>query len=147
MGGAWLSRKAGASGPWLQLGVSSCPLMLGANLGSVTHRAVVDPNPPLCPFCAPGSLLLGKKGVLGHEVGVRKENTAKPRHSWFRKDPVLPPYQQKLKASEGRGSSCWKDCTVWRGWKRNDHEERQPCPQRTLVLVFSQRQKVDGVKQ
>lgn len=71
--------------------------MLGANLGLVTHRAVVDPDTPLCPSCAPGSLLLGKKGVLGYEVGVMKENTAKPRYSWFRKDPVLPLSQQKLK--------------------------------------------------
>lgn len=77
MGGAWLIRRAGASGPWLQLGVSSCLLMLGASLGQ-SHRAVVDPDPPLCPSCAPGALLLGKKGVLGHEVGVRKGNPAKP---------------------------------------------------------------------
>lgn len=55
-----------------------------------SHRAVVDPDPPLCPSCAPGSLLLGKKGVLGYEVGVRKGNTAKPRYSGFREDPVLP---------------------------------------------------------
>lgn len=67
-------------------------------MGTVTHRAVADPNPPLCPFCAPGSLLLGKKGVLGYEVGVRKENTAKPRYSWFRKDPVLPLSQQKTQS-------------------------------------------------
>lgn len=71
--------------------------MLGANLGLVTHRAVVDPDPPLCPSCAPGSLLLGKEGVLEYEDGVRKENTAKPRNSWFREDPVLPLSQQKHK--------------------------------------------------
>lgn len=38
-------------------------------------------------------------------VGMRKENTAQPRHSWFRKDPVLPVPQQKLKTQsfwEGR---------------------------------------------
>lgn len=82
--------------------------MLGANLGLVAHRAVVDPDPPLCPSCAPGSLLLGKEGVLGYEDGMRKENTAKPRHSWFRKIQFYhsPNTNTNLKASKRRGSSC-----------------------------------------
>lgn len=110
--------------------------MLGANLGSVTHRAVVDPNPPLCPFCAPGSLLLGKKGVLGHEVGVRKENTAKPRHSWFRKDPVLPPTSKNSKLVKGEGVPAEKIAQFEEAGKEMTMRRDSLVPREPLFLCF-----------
>ena len=66
------------------------------------------------------------------------------------RDPVLPLSLQKLKTQ-----SYWKerefllkDCTVWRGWNRNDWErgERDSLVPRKTVPVVSQRQS-DGVKQ
>lgn len=142
MGGAWLSRKAGASGPWLQLGVSSCPLVLGSDLGLVTYRAVVDPDRPLYPSCAPGSLLLGKKGVLGYEVGVRKENTVKPRYSWLRSSstPLLAKTQDS-KLVRGEGVPAEKIAQFEEAGKEMTMRRDSLVP-REIVPVFSQRQKV-----
>lgn len=115
--------------------------MLGANLGLVTHRAVVDPDPPLCPSCAPGSLLLGKEGVLGYEDGVWKENTAKPRHSWFREDPVLPTKTQTSKLVRGEGVPAEKIAQFKEAGKEMTMRRDSFAPEK-IVPVFSQRQKV-----
>lgn len=140
MGGAWLSRKAGASGPWLQLGVSSCPLVLGSNLGLVTYRVMVDPDPPLYPSCAPGSLLLGKKGVLGYEEDVRKENTAKLRYSWLRSSST--PLLTKTQDSKLREGVPAEKIAQFEEAGKEMTMRRDSLVLREIVSVFSQRQKV-----
>lgn len=75
-----------------------------------------------------------------------KESTTKPTDAHgIRKDPVLPPFLQKLKTW-----SYWeereflpKDCTVWRGWNRKWPGERDTAmsPEK-LFLWFPKDKKV-----
>lgn len=111
---------------------------------------MVDPEPLLPTLLCSGVSATGE-GVPGYEVDKGRKALLNPQKLMgLGRDPVLLLSLQKLKTQ-----SYWKerefllkDCTVWRGWNRNDWErgERHSLVPRKTVPVVSQRQS-DGVKQ
>lgn len=70
--------------------------MLGLNLGIVTWRAVVDPEPLLPTLCSRVSA--AGEGVLGYEVDKGRKAQLNPqKFMGLGKDPVLSLSLQKLK--------------------------------------------------